>query len=156
MISFEEFSKIINEECLKTISEFMSNDTSIKSQSFDEIKVLEEISGPSIEVVGKKLSYTCVLEYKNIDNLKFLDLLVEKYPFVDNSDVPELDVMDLLGEFLNIFCGKINLALESIDSDLNIEIPYFTYGIQDLSSNKLGCFKFEFNELSFKIHYCLN
>ena len=156
MVNFEEFSKIINTECLETISEFMSNDSSIKSHTFSEIKALEDISGPSIEVVGKKVSYTCVLEYENVDNLKFLDLLIEKYPFVNNSDVPELDVMDLLGEFLNIFCGKINLSLEKVDSDLNIEIPYFTYGIQDLASKELGCYKFEFNELSFKIHYCLN
>jgi hypothetical protein len=156
MISLDEFSKIVNSECLKTISEFMSNEENIKSSRINESRDLESICGPSVEVVGKKLKYSCILEYENVDNIKFLDLLIEKYPFVDNSDIPELDIMDLFGEFLNILCGKINLSLESTDSELNIEIPYFTYGIQDLEISKIVTQKYEFNELSFKLHFYLN
>jgi hypothetical protein len=153
MLELVKLSPIIELACRQTVSEFMSDCEDIKLSKLDAPKVPEEISGPSIEVSGKKAHYSCLLEYKNEDNTKFIDLLTKKYPFVDNDELPELDILDLLGEFLNILCGKINKELEGLDPDLNIEIPYFVYGLESDDKNKVGSIECLFDDLSFKLHY---
>jgi len=156
VLNFGDFSKIVENECLMAVKEFLDSTGNVKmSKSNDQI-IHDNICGPSVEVSGKNLNYTCILQYNVEDNLKYLDLLSSKYPFVDNGELPEIDIMDLLGEFLNILCGKINLKLEKEDSNLNIEIPYFSYGVHLEEGQELGMFQCQFGELSFKLHYLMN
>ncbi|OUR93585.1 hypothetical protein A9Q84_19140 [Halobacteriovorax marinus] len=156
MINFGDFSKIVEKECSVAVKDFLDSVHEIKISKLNDQVVYDDICGPSVEVSGEKLNYTCVLQYNVEDNIKYLDLLTKKYPFVDNGELPELDIMDLLGEFLNILCGKINYQLEKEDSHLNIEIPYFSYGVQLEEGQTLGVLKCNFGDLSFKLHYLLN
>ena len=49
-------------------------------------------------------------------------------------------------------CGKVNKELESMDDSLNIEIPYFVYGLEENEFNNLLTFNCEFNDLTFNLH----
>lgn len=156
MIEFSNFSKIVDTACTQTILDFIDEKSKISTSKLKEKIINEEVFGPSIEVNGSKVHYSCILQYKADQNLQYIDLLTQKYPFIDSAEAPDLDILDLLGEFLNILCGKINKELESVDKDLNIEIPYFTYGIDPSDESNLSSTEFVFGELSFKLHYYLN
>ncbi len=156
MLEFNQFSKIIETGCLKTITEFITPKYDVKIGKVREEPVLEEIYGPSVEVSGQNFNYSCILEYRVEDNQKILDLLYRKYPFIKNDEIPEIDILDFLGEFLNILCGKINKELEKEDNQLSIEIPYFSYGLFVEEDQKIGTKTFSFDDLSFKLHYYIN
>jgi hypothetical protein len=153
MVEMKKFSQIIEKACEQTVQDYMDSEHAIFISKIKSKIISEEISGPSIEVEGEKFHYSCLLEYQAKDNLKFLDLLTIKYPFIDEADLPEIDILDLLGEFLNILCGKINKELEQVDSTLNIEIPYFVYGLDTDESMKLSSLECKFGDLSFNLHY---
>ncbi len=156
MIEFSNFSRIVDESCVQTVDEFLSSSDKIKTADLKTGYSLEEIAGPSIEVRGKNIHYSCIMQYKAEQGLLFFDLLAKKYPFLNKNELPELDILDLLGEFLNILCGKINKHFESIETDLVIEIPYFEYGVDLEEGQSLGALECSFGDLSFKLHYILN
>jgi len=156
MIEFNRFSKIVSERCSQTVDEFLTLEADIKVAPIKNDTVLEDIAGPSIEVRGKEIHYSCIMQYKADQNLKFLEMLAKKHPYLNQDEVPDLDILDLLGEFLNILCGKINRDLENVEDDLVIEIPYFEYGIDVDEDQDLGALECKFGELSFKLHYILN
>ena len=139
-------------QCHKTIDDFMITQGEIDIKALDEHSS-SEVFGPSVEVQGKSFGYTCILQYEAADNLKYLDLLLKKYHFLPALEVPEIDLLDYLGEFLNILCGRVNKEIESTHSKLSIEIPYFSYGVHLQEGQKLKTLKCSFNELSFKLHF---
>lgn len=155
MLSLSSFSDNIVNSCKATSIEFLgAKDVSITVVNPEVI--FEEISGPSIEVRGKKIHYSCILEYKADQSLQILDLFSQNYPFLNKDELPELDLLDLLGEFLNILSGKINKELESIEGDLSIEIPYFEYGIDVEESQQFGSIECLFDNVKFNIHFVIN
>lgn len=155
MVDFKDFSKIVTKSSSETIEEFLKTSQNLKISEIKEPIIFEDVSGPSVEVKNEKLKYQCVLQYKNTDNTDVLNLLKEKYPFLIEDELPNVDLLDLFGEFLNILCGKINKGLEkSVEGDLNIEIPYFEYGI-DTESSQIGSIQCSLDDLELQIHYLL-
>lgn len=156
MIEFSNFSKIVDRNCVLTVKEFLSDKNEIKTTTLQKDYVLDDVSGPSIEVKGDKVHYSCILEYRSDQGLLFLEMLSDKFQFLNMNEAPDLDILDLLGEFLNILCGKINKDIEDVESDLKIEIPYFEYGLDVQGDESLGAIECFFGDLSFKLHYILS
>ena len=152
MLDPVKFNQITQDACKQTVLDYMDDSKQVQIKSVKDSFQFEEVIGPSIEVSGEKIHYSFILQYLPEQNLKYIDLLSQKYPFIDESEVPELDILDYLGEFLNILCGKVNRELESLDKNLNIEIPYFSYGIEALESETVQSFECQFGELNFKLH----
>lgn len=155
MIGFSQFSSIVEECCHLTTTEFLSTEE-VKTSKAKEGYVLDDVAGPSIEVRGKSIRYLCLIEYKSEDNLKILELFQKKYPFLNSDEIPDIDLLDLFGEFLNILCGKINKEIDSINSEeMNIEIPYFEYGIDKGDSQELAALNCQIGTLTFRLYYLL-
>lgn len=155
MMDFIQFSTIVEDCCHRTTTEFLSLDEVVVTKAKEDY-ILDDVAGPSIEVKGEQTRYLCLLEYKSEDNLKILDMFQKKYPFLNSNEVPEIDLLDLFGEYLNILCGKINKEIDSINKEeMNIEIPYFEYGIDKSETQELAALNCQVGTLSFKLHYLL-
>lgn len=153
MIEISRFSKIIEQSCTETISSFIDTDAKVEVNLPKDHFQPEEVFGASIDVSGQKLKYGCILQYAMEQSSLYIDLLTKKYPMIDDTESPDIDILDLLGEFLNILCGKINKELVEIDNELNIEMPFFIHGLN--GEEKLNTLEFTFGELKFFLHYHL-
>jgi len=155
MIKFSQFQTIVEHSCERTTQEFLSS-SAISISKAKQDYLLDEVAGPSIEVQGERTSYMCLLEYKTDQNIKYLEVFKEKYPFLNQDEIPEVDLLDLFGEYLNILCGKINKEIDDIETEeMNIEIPFFEYGLDIDTPERYGSLDCKLEELSFRLHYAL-
>ena len=152
-MEINQFSKIIEKACSETIISFMDTNAEVTIKIPENKFQPEEVFGASIDVSGKSLKYGCILQYAMEQSSLYIDLLTKKYPMIDDSESPDIDILDLLGEFLNILCGKINKELVEIDDELNIEIPFFIHGLNE--DEELKSLEFKFGELKFFLHFHL-
>jgi hypothetical protein len=153
MIDNNGFTKIVENACSETIHSFIDNESEILKEKKKNFLQPEEVFGANIDVSGKRLKYGCILQYSMEQSALYINLLTKKYPMIDDSESPDIDILDLLGEFLNILCGKINKELVDIDDELNIEIPFFVHGLS--GEQKLETTEFKFGELKFYLHFHL-
>lgn len=153
--STDRIKEILLKEAKSAAEGFLTSGENVNLSSFDFKREFEEIVGPGIEVVGSEFNYSCVLEYDAEANENILNLIFSRFPGFDESELPEIDILDALGEFLNILCGKINLCLEKDCPDLNIEVPYFVYGLEPKEDNKDKVLSFSLSstELAFNLYF---
>lgn len=148
--NLKEYAQKASSEAIK---DFLTSNEKINVSEFKNEKDTSEIAGPSIDVIGDKCRYVCTMQYQEQDRERFIKLLGDKYSFINSDELPEIDLLDFLGEYLNILCGKINFQLENFDNTLNVDIPYFTYEFETISEKDIIRFQCQFDEISFDLYF---